>query len=81
MHMNIHPLVARVALDLATLRGIENWEVCVGDAVQAVRSVAQWTEELHRSAQADLMSADCYITVPYLYGIADGAYAGEHPNP
>jgi len=76
--METHPLVFRIASDLGKLNEDGDWQTYVPAAIQAVRSVADWAQELHRSAKADLDATDCYVTVPFLHGIADGAYAGEH---
>jgi hypothetical protein len=78
--MNMHPLIVRVATDLGKLYGDDGWQAYVPEAIRAIHSVANWTQELHRSANADLDSTDCYITVPYLLSVTDGAYAGEHPE-
>jgi len=75
--MNIHPLVASVAYDLAQLKKVSDWKECVPDAEQALRSVAAWTDDQHRAARVDLKSTDCYITVSYLRSAADGADPAE----
>ena len=78
--MKTHPLICRVARDLAKYHGEDDWESYVPDATHAIRAVAEWTEDLHKAAKADLDLTDCYITVPYLHGIVDGAYAEEHTD-
>ena len=77
MNMELHPLVQCVAKDLAEHRGAD-LDSCVSDAMQALRSVANWVDALHRSAQADLMRDDLYVTTAYLRGIVDGTDSREY---
>jgi len=78
--MEHHPLIVRVAVDIGKLYGDDGWQAYVPEAIRAIQSIAEWTQELHHSAKADLDSTDCYITVPYLLSVSDGAHAGEHSD-
>jgi|DEB0MinimDraft_6_1074348.scaffolds.fasta_scaffold00343_13 hypothetical protein len=78
--MSTHPLIVRVAVDIGKFYEDDRWQVYVPEAIRAIQSIAEWTQELHHSAKADLDSTDCYITVPYLLSVSDEAYAGEHTD-